>query len=293
MKKILFLMVALLNIYLIFANEYKFYDLENKSFLSVEDLVTAVDSFDVIFFGEYHGNSSIHKAEIDFLLRFYNINPTLTVSMEMFERDVQFVLNEYIDNSISEDQFLKDSRPWDNYLSDYRSIIEFSRNKKLPVIAANVPRRYAAIVSRGGIEALEQIPAEEKKYLAQQTKILEDEYKSTFMETMKSNMHSGGMHNSDIDFDSYYAAQCLKDDTMAESIHSYIVANPHRKVIHFNGDFHSRNHLGTAKKLKLLNNEYNIAVISPFIVESDDFEGLDGTKLINEKSNYLLIINQK
>ena len=61
--------------------------------------------------------------------------------MEMFERDAQIVLDEYLNDLITEKKFLDDSRPWENYKTDYRPLVEFARVNKLNVIAANAPRR--------------------------------------------------------------------------------------------------------------------------------------------------------
>jgi uncharacterized iron-regulated protein len=71
-------------------------------------------------------------------------------SLEMFERDVQIVLDEYVKDLITEKKFLDDSRPWNNYKTDYRPLVEYAKQNKLPVIAANAPRRYINMVSRGG-----------------------------------------------------------------------------------------------------------------------------------------------
>ena len=65
----------------------------------------------------------------------------------MFERDVQDILDAYLKGKISEKKFLKQARPWPNYLEDYRPLIEFAKKKGMPVIAANLPRRAAAAVA--------------------------------------------------------------------------------------------------------------------------------------------------
>ena len=72
----------------------------------------------------------------------------------MFESDVQFVLDEYMKGLISEEHFLESARSWKNYESDYRELIEFSKERGMPVIAANAPRRYVNMVHRLGKGAL-------------------------------------------------------------------------------------------------------------------------------------------
>lgn len=64
----------------------------------------------------------------------------LALSMEMFEADNQSKLNNFLADTLSEENFLAASRPWPNYGTDYAPLVNFAKEKKMPVIAANVPR---------------------------------------------------------------------------------------------------------------------------------------------------------
>ena len=66
------------------------------------------------------------------------------LSLEMFEADVQHVLDEYMAGLTREEDMLRDGRPWANYREAYRSLVELARAAALPVIAANAPRRYVS-----------------------------------------------------------------------------------------------------------------------------------------------------
>ena len=64
--------------------------------------------------------------------------------------------------------------------------------------------------------------------------------------------------------DRFFAAQCIKDDTMAESIARRIACAPGDPpvVIHWNGRFHSDFGLGTVERLRSRQPDLNIAVVS-------------------------------
>jgi hypothetical protein len=83
----------------------------------------------------------------------------------MFERDVQGVVDEYLKGLITESQFKASSRPWEYYDEDYRPMVEAAKEKGVPVIAANVPRRYVNRVSRLGREALFDLPPQARAFL--------------------------------------------------------------------------------------------------------------------------------
>ena len=127
----------------------------------------------------------------------------------MFERDVQTVLLQYLNGLIDEDEFRAKSRPWPNYARDYRPVIEFAKERQLMVLAANAPRPLASKAAKEGLGAVLG-----DKDLARTTTAPQDGYWESFQEMMKGH---AGMFGED-GMERFYAAQCLKDDTMAESI---------------------------------------------------------------------------
>lgn len=252
----------------------------------------ASDKSNVYFFGEYHDNAFLHKQEINFLETLYKHNKNIAVSMEMFERDVQDKLNQYLSGKMSEKDFLKETRAWPNYETDYKPIIEFAKKHHLPVIASNIPRRYAALMRKKGQTAIESLPKNERKLIAKDYVFKNDQYRKEFFEVMNSNM--GGKMPQQLKnkiFQKYYEAQCLKDETMAESIANFMKKNPKTVIVHFNGDFHSRYHLGTAQKLQDRVTNKKITVISPVL--TTDKNQVKFVPQLNDIGDYLIIFYQK
>lgn len=199
----------------------------------------------VIHVGELHGNPGAHRLQLEVLREMIAQGGPLALSTEQFERDVQPVLDRYLKGEISEEQFLKDSRPWPNY-ADYRPLIELCKEKRIPVIAGNIPRRLASRVHKEGPAVVEQFTAEEKAWTARKLVAEKGAYRDKFMKLMGA----AGDHNEKLE--TMFAAQCIKDDTMAESIADWLAANPKGRVLHINGGFHSENGLGVPEKLAVL-----------------------------------------
>ncbi|HHE65070.1 MAG TPA: ABC transporter permease [Bacteroidetes bacterium] len=271
MKKIIIMVSLILLMLPISAQEYKIINTKTNKETELKEMAERLGDYDVIFFGEFHGNKILHSLELELLKMLNANNKNMIISLEMFERDVQPILDEYLSNEISEEEFLKNSRPWPNYETDYKPIIEFAKENTLPVVAANIPRRYANMISKQGLNAIDSLSVEEKKFITKKHIVFADEYKTLFMQTMRSNMeHSSKMPKGMMmNLDLIYAAQCIKDDTMAESILKFHRIPPRRKVIHFNGDFHSRKHLGTAQKIQVLEPMLKVAVITPLLCEDE------------------------
>jgi uncharacterized iron-regulated protein len=205
--------------------------------LKLPQLADELASCDVIFFGEIHDNVVGHQLYSELARMLAERRSDMVISMEMFERDTQGVVNDYLRGRIDEPMFLKHSRPWKDYARDYRPLIELARERKLDVIAGNLPRQVAAKLAGKEVST--------SPYLPRRTSAPADRYRELFDDVMKS--HPGAEGN----IDRMYIAQCAKDDAMAEGIADYLLANPHRQplVIHCNGNFHSDYGLGVATRL--------------------------------------------
>lgn len=258
-------------------NDYRIYQAENGKELTLKKLTKKLAKYDVIFFGEWHDDILLHQLEAD-ILPLLDKKNDLAISMEMFERDVQEVVDDFLAGKLDEKEFLVKSHAWSNYPADYKLIVEYAKGKELDVIAANVPRKYAALINKQGSEALSSLSDNEKRFVAKELKVLDNEYKKQFMQTMAANMGRKNAMGMQKMLENIYAAQCLKDDTMAESIYEYLQKNKGRQVIHYNGNFHSESHLGTANKLHLLNPELKIAVITPVVVADGESLKFDANK---------------
>lgn len=277
MRKFLVFMMLISCAILAAQQQYVVYRTSDGAAMDAAHLATALSDFDVIFFGEYHDDAILHEIELTLLQELVQAVPSLAVSMEMFERDTQDVLDAYLDGRMEEKEFIELSRAWPNYLTDYKPLIEFAKERSLPVIAANIPRRYAAKVRTDGWKAVDTVPLAERRWIARELKVINDAYREKFIATMQANMGSHGMPGASAMFDALYRAQSLKDDTMAESINDFITAHPGVKVIHYNGDFHSNSHLGTAQKLALLNPQLSMAVLTPALVDLQEPLAYDST----------------
>ena len=146
---------------------YRVYDGQGNP-SSLDAIVSAMAKTDAIFLGEQHDDAVGHAIEAELFRRTvsaYSPQRKVALSMEMFERDIQVVVDEYLANLITEQHFLASSRPWGNYKTDYRPLVELAKEKHLDVIAANAPRRYVNMVSRNGRDALNGLSKDAREWL--------------------------------------------------------------------------------------------------------------------------------
>ncbi|MEP7345529.1 MAG: ChaN family lipoprotein [Gemmatimonadaceae bacterium] len=224
--------------------------------ISLTELAEIASRADVVFFGEEHTDPETHRIEFALLEAIGGMRTDVILSLEMFERDVQGTLDDYISGRLPETEFLAKSRPWPRYATDYRPMVEFAKSKGWPVIASNVPRQIASAVGRRGLAALDSLPAGERGYAARDIICPNDDYRRRFFDEMKG--HSSGSAAPapgdslpTVVAERFYLAQCVKDETMGESI-----ADARQRlglgalVVHYDGSFHSDFGAGTAERLR-------------------------------------------
>lgn len=270
-----------------FTKQIVFID-KNKKQIGLKKLIQKASGYNVIFFGEHHNNLFHHQVELKLLKELCKKNKKITLSMEMFEKDTQKTLNDYLMSKISQKEFLQNSRPWRNYKEAYAPLILFAKEYKIKVIAANIPRKIASLYRRES--NFKSISQKERSFLPAKIYIQEDPlYKTLFYKTLRS-VKMGKNHfmeKNDKMLFAFFKAQCLKDSTMAESIAMYLQKNKGHTVLHLNGDFHSRYFLGTVKRLQILMPNLKILVIAPFKSKEDKF--LKKVKSNIKVADFLLI----
>ncbi len=239
-------------------------DLVTGDEVTVEDTALRFSTLDVVFMGEEHDNDVGHAMQMDLLAALHDCRPDLILSMEMFERDVQDILDAYLAGAVSEEEFLETSRPWGNYRPHYRPLVEYARDNGLAVLAANIPRPLARKVSKEGPEA---IAGEE--FAARFSTAPPGLYHDLFWDIMNP---SGGEPDDEL-LQRFFAAQCYKDDTMAESIADTLSQawgqGRQPLVVHVCGKFHSDFGEGTVSRLRDRLSELRIAVVT---MESGDLQ---------------------
>jgi uncharacterized iron-regulated protein len=242
---------------------YKLFNAEGKE-VSYEKMMKALEKADVVLFGEEHNDPIAHWLELQVMKSLYEKNSHLTLAMEMFEADDQLVMNEYLHGVIEEKHLLSEAKVWDNYKTDYKPLVEFAKEKKLPVVASNIPRRYANLVYRKGIQALDSLPAEAKQWIAPLPFEIDLE-----LPGYKNMISAMGPHASSGTAANMAKSQASKDATMAY----FILKNKTGQVYHVNGSYHSQNGEGIIWYLKKSQPEIRIATIH--VTEQADIEKLE------------------
>lgn len=257
---------------------------ESDTVTTVSSVASALAAADVVVLGESHQTPAVHRLHLELIEELHARRGNLVIAMEMFERDVQSVLLQYLAGMIDESAFLAKARPWPHYERDYRPVVEFAKQHGLLVLAANAPKELVARTARQGIDSVAG-----EQHVARETTAPEDEYWDAFVETMNED---GGAHatahGGSMQF--FYQAQCLRDDTMAETVADHLqarrAAGDRPLCVVICGHGHSDYGRGTVARIESRMPGLDVRVLSTELVSDLD----DGTYSVpREIGDYVVV----
>ena len=158
----------------------------------------------------------------------------MVLGAEMFEADNQFIIDEYLQGKITAKNFQKEVRLWPNYNTDYKPLMEFAKEHGLPFIATNIPRRYASLAYKQGVDSLMTLSDMAKSSIVPLETFEFDSTVACYAKMIYDFGDHGGVNIA--------TAQALKDATMAH----FILQNMNSRSVfmHYNGAYHSDNKQG-------------------------------------------------
>jgi uncharacterized iron-regulated protein len=252
MKKLLFSILFFAFASLLQAQQkspYTLFDAKGRK-VSYTKMIRQLKNKDIVLFGEYHNNAIAHWLQLS-VTKDLHANRQMALGAEMFEADNQGALDNYLSGKLSAKGLDSNARLWKNYPTDYAPLVNYAKANNIPFIATNIPRKYAALVNKGGFGKLDSLTSEEKKWMAP-LPMAYDASLPGYVNMIKMM----GVHATE----NMPKAQASKDATMAH----FILANHANGslFLHFNGAYHSDNFDGINWYLKQQKPNLKIGTIS-------------------------------
>lgn len=254
---------------------FQWFDANGKK-TTTEKLIKEALKTEVVLFGEYHNNPICHWLQLKLTQSLHAKTP-LVLGAEMLEADNQKVLNDYLNGTINQKGLDTLARLWSNYKTDYKPLVDFAKEKQLPFVATNIPRRYASMVFKNDFASLDALTIEEKSWIAPLPIPFDIQLPGYQNMLQMMGGHAG---------EKMPKAQAIKDATMAH----FILQNLQVKgvFLHFNGTYHSDNYEGISWYLQQYRKGTKILTIAT--VEQSQLNQLEKEHL--KKADYILVIDQ-
>ena len=239
--------------------------------MQFEQAMEMIAAAKVIYIGEMHSNFQAHEAQRKVIEDLERRFPgRVAIGMEMFREPQQGALDRWTRGELSELEFLRESKWYDNWGSEfglYRGILNLARDRRLDIVALNpskeVQRQFAMAGDRPlPPEIADKVPETD----------FTDPFQRALLEAVFKGHETGpkapaaaaddpvaGMfpppppRRSDARkkmFDSFYRTQVLWEESMASRVVDYLKspAGEGKKIVVIAGGFHVRHGLGVPRK---------------------------------------------
>jgi uncharacterized iron-regulated protein len=261
-------------------------DQHERQAVPLDTMLDAAAEKEVVFLGETHLDETTHELELAvYLGLIVRTQGKVVLALEMFERDDQAALDEYLAGKITEAEFWKRTRVWGNYRTGYRRLIEAAKRHGLPVVGSNAPASLRRKVGMGGRKALDALPPEERQLLPDELHDNTDAYWERVARAVRGHMMFRPSPDARVT-----SAQCLWDNTMGDSCVRALERYPGHVVLHINGMFHTQYRDGTVHQMLLRRPATKYTVVEA--IAADEFYGFDPFGA-EKRADYLVFVKRR
>ncbi len=207
--------------------------LELGALSDLERLVEALRDTRVVLVGETHDRYEHHLNQLAIIRGIYEQDPRLAIGLEFFQQPFQEYLDQFVAGEIDEREFLRGTEYFQRWRFDYRlyrPILDFARERGLPLVALNVPGEVTSKVARQGLESLDE---EQQQWVPAEIERGNTAYEERLREVYEQHpsVDEGG-------FERFLDAQLLWDEGMAERAARYLEDHPEQRMVILAGAGH-------------------------------------------------------
>ena len=192
-------------------------ELQTGRVVSFDQLIEQIATKDLTFVGEEHHNTEHHLIQVQILQALMDCCGPLNIAMEFFQRPAQPSLDRYLRGELSEGEFLDEvkwNEVWGFPYHFYRPLMLLAKEHGVDVLAINAPPEIVKKVGRKGLKSLDE---PERNEIAKEIDLSNDAYRTYVRPAYEQHPHRELKK-----FEYFYEAQCVRDDTMAESLAEYL-----------------------------------------------------------------------
>ncbi|ADJ28161.1 ChaN family lipoprotein [Nitrosococcus watsonii] len=244
----------------------------------LEAIIPELARHQVVFVGEQHPRFDHHLNQLAIIRGLHGIHPKLVIGVEFFQQPFQQYLEQFVANQLTVEEFLKKTEYYDRWRYDFRlyaPILEFARENNIPILALNVPTELIQKVGRKGLEKLSK---KERAQLPSEIDRSNVAYRERLQEVFENHPQHFG------NFETFYEAQLVWDEAMAESASRYLKEHSDAHMIVLAGNGHLAYGVGIPERLnRRLGTTASVAIVL------NDWEGLVEPDI----ADYLLLSEKK
>ncbi|MGD8916095.1 MAG: ChaN family lipoprotein, partial [Syntrophobacterales bacterium] len=208
------------------------------SVIPLAEIVSQLADRTIVYVGEKHDRYGDHLIQLEIIRDLHQRYPKLAIGMEMFQRRYQKALDEYVSGETDTQAFLKRSQylnTWRFNYHLYEDILHYAREHNIPVVALNQEHE---LVSKVANQGLGQLTQEEKGKIPKEMVFADETYEKRLRRVFEMHQTELAGKKTPQIFEYFHQAQILWDETMAETIASFLTDNPDFHLVVLAGSGH-------------------------------------------------------
>ncbi len=194
----------------------KVYSAETGKPVTLAELARELAPCRYVYVGETHNSLPMHDVQLAVLEAFYAQDRDVTLGLEMYPVTFEEPLAKWGLGLLTDAEFVDEGQwyvNWNFNLAYYQKILDFAKDKRLPVHGLNVPREIITRIRMAGYDAL----SPEQKKLVPPLDLTNQDHRKlirTVFESAELPPQMKGM-GLDVVFEGLYRSQVAWDEVMA------------------------------------------------------------------------------
>lgn len=232
----------------------KWFDITDQKPLSHRETIKQLALQEIVLLGEDHDNVQHHRWQLHTIAKLHALQPDMAIGFESFPRRLQPVLDRWINNELTEKEFLKEvewENIWNYDIKYYMPMFQFARMHNIHIYAMNVER---TLIKKVGQEGWANVPKEEREGVgdpAPASKDYIDSLAGIFSQHMPhgSNGEQPAFDTNEPGFVRFTQSQQVWDRAMAEIAHQAVRKDKHKLFVGVMGAGHIMQGFGIPHQL--------------------------------------------
>jgi uncharacterized iron-regulated protein len=240
-------------------------------------LMTELRAERLIYVGETHTAYADHLLQLEVLRAMAARPEGLVIGVEWFQRPFQAALDDYLAGRIDEAEMLRRTEYYDRWRFDYRlyrPIIQFAKDKGIPIIALNASRELTDEIRRVGIN---ELPEDQRAELPDSYDFGDKAYEAILRDMFDRHQAEGRV------FQRFLEVQLTWDESMAQGVADYLETSPAGRILVLAGRGHIAGRSGIPNRVTRRTGLKGV-VIATFAPSGQHFNEADYLILATEQS---------
>jgi beta-lactamase class A len=184
--------------------------------VSFDSMIGEMKGSAFVYVGESHDNAEMHDIQLRVIEALFAQDPRVSIGLEMLPVETQPALDRWSQGALSKDELVREVRwyvNWNMNFGYYEKIFDMARQKRIPILALNVPREIITKIRTKGWEAL----SDREKALVPEPDLANPEHRALLRTIFGSSEIPHAMKGEGLEkmYEGLYRAQSAWDEVMA------------------------------------------------------------------------------